>query len=89
MFGHDLAEGCLSHLNNSNMYYSTNEGKIALEELQKLSKHHANHPREMHQRNEHMDDQIGNNNSTFKVGQPIKIRNYAHCTFEPKYLLDY
>ena len=43
MFGWDQAEGCLSHLNNSNRYNGTNDGKIVLEELHKLWKHHAKH----------------------------------------------
>ena len=32
----DPPEGCLSHLNNSNENYGTNEEKIVLEELHKL-----------------------------------------------------
>ena len=41
------------------------------------------------QRNEHMDHQIGNSNPKFEVGKPVMVRNHAHHTFEPKYLLDY
>ena len=58
MFGQDPAEGCPSHLNTSKRYYRAGEGKIVLEELHKLSKHHAKHLKELHQRNEHMDQQI-------------------------------
>ena len=43
MFGWDLAEGYISLIKNSNRYYGTNEGKMVLEELHKLLKHHANH----------------------------------------------
>ena len=42
MFGQDPTEGCLTHLNN-NRYYETNEGKVVLEELHKLWKHHTKH----------------------------------------------
>ena len=58
MFGCNEAEGCLSHLNNSNIFYGTNEGKIVLEELHKLWKHHTNHLKEIYQRNEHKYKQI-------------------------------
>ena len=54
LFGQATA-GCLSHLNNSNRNYDTNEGKIVLEELHKLWKHHTNHLKERYQRNEHKD----------------------------------
>ena len=89
MFGWDLVDKYLSHLNNNNRYYGTKEGKIVLEELHKSWKYHANHFREMHQRNEHMDHQIGNINPKFEVGQLVMVRNHAHHTYEPKHLLDY
>ena len=53
MFGWDKEEGHLTHLNNSNRYYGTNEGKIILQELHKLWKHHTTQLRELHQRNEY------------------------------------
>ena len=53
MFGWDPAEGCLTHLNNSNTYHGTNKGKIILEELHKLWKHHAGHLRELWPRREY------------------------------------
>ena len=89
MFGCNPAEGHLSHLNNSNKYYDTNEGKIVLEELYKLWKHHANHLNGIHQRNEHMNNQSSNNNPKFKIGQAVIVKNHALHTLEPKYLLDY
>ena len=57
MFGWDPAKGCLSRINKSNRCYGTNEGKMVLEELHKLWKHHTNHFNEMH-KNEQMDHQI-------------------------------
>ena len=53
IFGLDPAEGCLSHLNNSNRYYETGEGKIVLEQCYKLLKHHSRHLKEMHQKQAH------------------------------------
>ena len=89
MFGWDLAEGHLSHLNNSERYYGTKEGKIVLEELYKLRKQYTTHLKEMHQRNGYMDHQIENDNLTFEVGQSVMVRNHACHTFEPKFQLDY
>ena len=89
MFGQDPAEGCLSHFNNNNRYYGTNEGKIVLGEHHKLWKHLAKHLKEMHQRNEHKDQQINKKNPTFEIGQPVMVKNYAYHTFETKYILDY
>ena len=60
-----------------------------MEESHKLWKHHAEHQRELHQRNEHKDQQIYKNNPKFEIGQPLTVKNHAHHTFEPKYLLDY
>ena len=45
--------------------------------------------REMHQKNEHMHQQISKNNPKFKIGQSAMINNLAHSTLQPKYLLDY
>ena len=50
MFVGELAEGCIAHLNNRNGYDVTNKGKILLEELHKLWKHHAAHIKELLQR---------------------------------------
>ena len=41
MFGHEPAEGQLTHLNHCSRYYGDNDGKIMLGELYKLWKHHA------------------------------------------------
>ena len=49
-------------------FYGTNEGKIVLEELHKLWKHHTTHLKEMHQSNEHKDQQVNKKNPTFKIG---------------------
>ena len=87
MFGWDPAEGHLTYLNNKR-YYGTNEGKIVLEELHKLGKHHAKHLRELYQRNEHKDQQINKNNPKLEIGQVVIVVNHAHPIFEPKYLLD-
>ena len=87
MFGLDPAKGHLSHLNNNNTYYGTSEGKIVLEELHKLWKHHAKHLKEMHQRNKHMDQQISKNYPKFEIGQLVMVKNHACHTFETKYLL--
>ena len=81
MFGQDLAEGCLSPLNNSNRYYSTHEGKVVLEELHKLWKHHTNHLKEMCLWNEHMNHQISSNNPKFEIGQLVMVKNHAHHEF--------
>ena len=64
MFGWD-PEGCLSHLNNSNMFYGTNEDKVVLEELHILWNHHTNHLRQMPQRIEHKDVPSCNNNQVW------------------------
>ena len=89
MLGWDLAEGCLSNLNNRNKYYGTNEGKMVLEELLKLWKHHTNLLKEMHQRNKHTDNQHSNNNPKSEIGKLVMVTNHACQTLEPKYLLDY
>ena len=60
-----------------------------MEELHKLWKHHTKHLKEMYHRNEHMDQQIGNNNLKFEIDQPIMVKNHACHKFEPKCLLDY
>ena len=41
MFGQEPAEGQLTHLNNCSGCYRDSKGKIILEELHKLWKHHA------------------------------------------------
>ena len=89
IFGRDPAEGCLSHLNNSNIYYGTNEGKIVLAVLYKLWKHHTKLLKEMCQRNENKDQQINRKNPTFQIGQSVMDKNHANHTFKPTYLLDY
>ena len=88
IFEWDPEEGCLSHHNNSNRYYGTNERKILLEELYKLWKHHAKYPKKLHQRDEHTDQQITKNNPKFEMGHLVMIKNHAHHTFESKYLPD-
>ena len=60
-----------------------------MEELHRLWKYHANHLKEMGERNEQMDHQISNNNPKFEIDQLVMIKNQEHHTFEPKYLLDY
>ena len=40
-------------------------------------------------RNEHMDQQISKNIPKFEIGGLVMVKNHAHCTFEPKYLMDY
>ena len=82
-------EGYLSHLNKSNRYYGTNEGRTVLEERNKLWKDQVKHPKEMCQRNEHKDQQINKTNPTFEIGQPVMFKIHAHHTYESKYLLDY
>ena len=82
MFGKNLVERYLSHLKNSNRYYGSNQGKIIMEELHKLWKHHPNYLRKMHQRDEHLDHQIGNNNPKFEVDQPVMVKNHACHSFE-------
>ena len=67
MFGWDPAGGCPTHLNNNNRYYGTNEGKIVLEELNKLWKHHTQYLRQLHQRNKQKDQQINKNNPKFEI----------------------
>ena len=62
--------------------------RIVLVELHKLWTHHANHLKEMHQRNEHMDHQISKSNPKSETGQPVMVKKHTHCTFKPKYLLD-
>ena len=89
MFGRDAAEGHLTHLNNSDKYYGTNKGKIILEELCKLGKHHKAYLRELCQRKEYTDQQINKNNTKIANGQPVIVKYHACHTFNPKYLLDY
>ena len=60
-----------------------------MEELHKLWKYHAAHPRELCQRNEYTDQQIKKNNTKFEIGQPFMITNHACHTIEPEYLLHY
>ena len=59
-----------------------------MEEFHKLWKHHAKHIKELCQRNEHMDQQINEENPKFQIGHPVMIMIHACHTFEPKYLLD-
>ena len=39
-------------------------------------------------RNEHTDQQNSNNNPKFEIGQLVMLKNHAHHTFKPKYLLN-
>ena len=89
IFGQDPAEGCLTHLNNSNGYYGPNKWRIILKELHKSWKYHTEHLKEVCQRTEYTHEQIYKNNTKFKIAQTVMLKNYAHRTFEPKYLLDY
>ena len=41
MFGHEPMEGWLAYINNCSRYYGDNKGKIVLNELPKLWKHHT------------------------------------------------
>ena len=68
MFGHDPAEGHLSHHHNHNRYYGTNEGKIVFEELHKLWEHKIKHLKDMHQRNEHTDQKLARIILSLKLG---------------------
>ena len=36
-----------------------------------------------------MDQQISTNDPKFGIGQPVMVKNYAHCTFKLKYLQHY
>ena len=47
------------------------------------------HLKKLHERNEHMDQQINKNNPKFEIGQLVIVKNHTHHTFKPKYLLDY
>ena len=51
--------------------------------------HHATHLKELHQRKKCKYQQINNDNTKFKISQPVMVKNHAHHTVEPKYLLDY
>ena len=42
----------------------------------------------MHQRSEHKGQQIDKKCLIFETGQPVMVKNHAHHTFEPQYLLD-
>ena len=59
-----------------------------MEELYKLWKHHTTHVRELCQRKEYTEQQVNKNNTKFKLGQPVMVKNHACQTSEPKYLLD-
>ena len=89
MFGHDHAEGYLTHLKNSNRYYGTSKGQIILEDIHKLWKHHAAHIREIYQRKQSTNEQINKDNAKFKTGQPVMVKNHACYTFEPEYIMAY
>ena len=52
IFGHEPAEGHLTHLNNCSRYYRDNKGKIILAELHKLWKHHAAYLKDICYRND-------------------------------------
>ena len=84
MFGWDPVEGHLSHIHNSNRYYGTNEWKKTSGRTLQIMEV----PCQTSQRNGYMDQQT-NKNPTFKTGQPVMVKNHAHCTFIPKYWLDY
>ena len=60
-----------------------------MEELHKIWNNHTAHVKILHQRKEDTDQQINTNNTKFRNGQPVMVKNQAHHTFEPKYLLDY
>ena len=40
-------------------------------------------------KNKHMDQNISKNNPKYEIGHPVMVKNYASCTFKPKYLQDY
>ena len=88
MFGCNPAEGQVSHFNNCNRYYGNNRGKIILEKLHKLWKHHAEHLKDLCQWTENPTEHNHNNSTEFEIGQPVVVKNHACHTFKPKYLLD-
>ena len=81
MFGHNLAEGQLTLPKNCSRYYRNNRGKIILEELHKLWKHHTAHLKDLCQRKEN----TGHNHSNstkFEIGQPVVVKNSCTSYFQ-------
>ena len=60
-----------------------------MEELHELWKHHTAHLKELHQKNKNPIDQIHNNSTKFKIGQPVMVKIMLTILSNPKYLLDY
>ena len=69
MFGHEPAEGWLTHLNYCSRYYRDDKGNIIVAELHKLWKHDAAYLKEIHNRKDDYTPFKPENNTKFKIGQ--------------------
>ena len=88
-FGHEPAEGQLTHLNNCSRFHRDNRGKIMLAKLQKLWKHHAAYLKDVHYRKDKFKPCKPRNNIKFEIGQTVMVKIHACHTLKPKYLMDY
>ena len=51
-------------------------------------KHNRAHLNDLCQRKGNPTGHNHNNNTKFEINQPVMVKNHAHHTFKPKYLLD-
>ena len=89
LFGHEPAKGWLTHVHTCSRYYGDNKGKIILAQLYKLWKHHAAYLKEIHNRKDDYTPPNLQITLTLKIGQAVMVRNHAHQTLQPKYLMHY
>ena len=83
MFGHEPAEGQLTHLNNCSRYYRDNNGEIILAEFHKLWKHHPAYLKDIHYRKDDSKPCKPRNNTKFEIGQKAMVKHHACHTLKP------
>ena len=84
MFGNEISEGQLTHLNNCSRYYRDHKGKIILTQLHKLQKHHAAYLKKICNQKEDFTPSKPTNYAKFEIEQAVMVRNHTCQTSEPK-----
>ena len=70
----ELAEGWLTHLNNSSRYYEDNKDKIILAELHKMWKHYVVYLKEICTRKDDYTPSKPKNNTKCEIGWTVMVK---------------
>ena len=89
VFGRDLLEGRLSHLQNYCRYLGTEPGQLAVDKLKSMWRLHAELLQDTRQDKDPEEEGKFDKASNFKIVQLVLIKNHTAYTFQPKYLVDY